>query len=179
MKMKLGWRPWPMILFAVGCALAVPAVAEHHEAVQDVESKAEAIAPGGEVAEPAKAATPRATTVSTEEGRVATPHVALARFTTAIENLEPVDAVTFLTNDTSKIHFFTDLRGLEGNTITHRWEHDGEVMADVPFEVRGARWRVWSSKSLQPQWLGSWTVSVLKADGEVLAAESFTYQAKP
>jgi hypothetical protein len=181
MTMKLAWQLWPTLLFAIGCALAVPALAEHHEAVQEVESQgeAEATAPKDEVAEAATPATPPATTVGAEEGRVATPNVALARFTTAIEDLEPVDAVTFLTNDSSKIHFFTDLRGLEGSTITHRWEHGGEVMAEVPFEVQGSRWRVWSSKSLQPQWLGSWTVSVVKADGEVLATESFTYQAQP
>jgi len=52
-------------------------------------------------------------------------------------------------------------------------------MAEVPFDVRGRRWRVWSSKKLQPDWIGNWTVSVVKQDGEVLAAESFTYQEQP
>jgi len=52
-------------------------------------------------------------------------------------------------------------------------------MAEIPFEVKGQRWRVWSSKNLQPGWLGEWTVSVVRSNGEVVASENFTYQAKP
>ena len=40
-------------------------------------------------------------------------------------------------------------------------------------------WRVWSNKQLLPAWLGEWTVSVLSAEDEVLATESFTYQEAP
>lgn len=103
--------------------------------------------------------------------------VALAQFTTAIENREPVDHVTFVGNDVRKVFFYTDLRGLDGQTINHRWLHDGTVMADVTFEVRGPRWRVWSSKELLPDWIGDWTVEIVTAEGEVIAAETFTYTA--
>ena len=105
--------------------------------------------------------------------------VAAARFTSGIENREPVDAVTFLENEANKIYFFTDLRQMKGETVTHRWEYQGQVMAEIPFEVKGQRWRVWSSKNLQPDWLGEWTVSVVRSNGEVVASENFTYQAKP
>jgi hypothetical protein len=105
--------------------------------------------------------------------------VALARFTTAVENREPVDAVTFLENDATRIYFYTDLRDLSGETIVHRWELGGEVMAEVPFAVGSDRWRVWSSKRLLPAWTGDWTVAVVKGDGEVIASESFTFQPKP
>ncbi len=111
-----------------------------------------------------------------ESGRVASSEVALARFTTAIEDREPVDSVAFLTNDQDRVLFFSDLRMLKGETVTHRWEYKGEILGEVAFEVRGDRWRVWSSKRLQPDWLGRWTVSIVKSDGEVLASESFTYQ---
>lgn len=107
---------------------------------------------------------------------VTSPEVALARFTTAVENREPVDAIAFLSSEASEIVFFTDLRGLAGETVTHRWEFGGDVMAEVPFEVSSNRYRVWSRKALDPKWLGVWTVSVVKGDGEVLASESFTLQ---
>jgi len=103
--------------------------------------------------------------------------VALAQFTTAIENREPVDQVTFVANTVRKVFFYTDLRGLSGQTIHHRWSHDGAVVADVAFEVRGPRWRVWSSKELLPDWIGDWTVEIVTAEGEVIAAETFTYTA--
>ena len=53
----------------------------------------------------------------------------------------------------------------------------GENRAEVRFEVGGPRWRVWSSKELEPEWIGDWTVEVVREDGEVIAAETFTYSA--
>ena len=80
-----------------------------------------------------------------------------------------------LTNDNTAINFFTEIRGMEGHAITHRWERDGEVQAEVTFNVGGNRWRVWSSKNLHPEWLGNWQVSVVDEGGNVLAQESFAY----
>jgi hypothetical protein len=101
----------------------------------------------------------------------------LAHFTTGVENREPIDQVTFVENNARKVFFFTELRGLNGQTIRHRWIYAGEIVADVSFEVRGPRWRVWSSKDLLPDWIGDWTVEIVAGDGEVIAAESFTYSA--
>lgn len=101
----------------------------------------------------------------------------LAQFTTGVENREPVDQVTFVENNARKIFFFTELHGLDGQTIQHRWIYAGKIVADVSFEVRGPRWRVWSSKDLLPDWIGDWTVEIVTGDGEVIAAESFTYSA--
>jgi hypothetical protein len=112
------------------------------------------------------------TPVQAQEARVA-----LAQFTTAIENREPTDHVTFIANDVERVFFYTDLRDLEGQTISHRWLYNGTVMGHVPFEVRGPRWRVWSSKKLIPDLIGDWTVEIVTAEGEVIAAETFTYSA--
>ncbi|MCW9055339.1 MAG: DUF2914 domain-containing protein [Gammaproteobacteria bacterium] len=101
--------------------------------------------------------------------------VVRSAFTTAIDNREPVDQVGQLTNDNTLINFFTEIRGMEGHAITHRWEKEGEVKAEVTFNVGGNRWRVWSSKNLQLEWLGNWQVSVIDEGGNVLAQESFAY----
>ncbi|MDH5483670.1 MAG: DUF2914 domain-containing protein [Gammaproteobacteria bacterium] len=103
--------------------------------------------------------------------------IARANFTTAIENREPVDEVTELANDTTKIYYFTEIQGLEGQTITHRWEQNGEVQANVSFTVGGNRWRIWSSKNLQPEWTGEWQVMVVDEAGNVLSQNSFNYVA--
>jgi len=47
-------------------------------------------------------------------------------------------------------------------------------MADIPFDIGGDRWRVWSSKRLLPGFEGTWTVQVVK-DGKVLTSRSFQY----
>lgn len=101
--------------------------------------------------------------------------VVRASFTTAIDNREPTDQVGQLTNDNAQIYFFTEIRGMQGHTITHRWEKDAEVKAEVTFNVGGNRWRVWSSKNLQPEWVGNWQVSVVDEGGNVLSQESFAY----
>jgi hypothetical protein len=123
-------------------------------------------------AEPAEqnvSALPEATGEAMGEGRVVR-----SAFTTAIAEREPTDAVGELSNQMDRVLFFTELHGLEGRTVVHRWLYRGEVMAEVPFQVGGPRWRVHSSKKLDSSWTGEWTVSVL-ADGEVLSSDGFTY----
>lgn len=107
------------------------------------------------------------------------PAVILASFTTEISDREPVDDISFLSNDSHVVYFFTDVRNLRGQEIRHVWTYNGQPMGTVRFQVRGDRWRVWSSKQLLPDWTGEWNVSVLNDDDEVMATESFTYQAAP
>lgn len=101
--------------------------------------------------------------------------IARSTFTTAIDNREPVDEVTAIDTDTQKVYYFTDIRGLNGQTITHRWEQNGEVQATVNFNVGGDRWRVWSSKNMKPELTGEWQVLVVDEAGNVLAQNSFSY----
>jgi len=103
-------------------------------------------------------------------------YVERAQFTSAVENREPVDLVTVLGNDHREIRFFTDLRQLAGRTVTHRWEYQGKVMAEIPFQVGGPRWRVYSSKTLLPDQLGKWTVVVVDQSGWPLQTEVFEYR---
>ena len=98
--------------------------------------------------------------------------VARSTFTSSIAEREPVDTLQQLKAMEQKVYFFTELRDMEGQTATHRWELNGEIMAEVAFEVNGSRWRVWSSKNLQPQWVGEWKVSVLNGANEVISETS-------
>ena len=102
---------------------------------------------------------------------------AVAQFTSAVEDREPIDQITFVSTDVRKIIFFSDLRDLAGHQVTHRWIFDGDTVAEVVFDVEGPRWRVWSSKRLIEDWIGDWTVEIVTDEGEVLAAETFTYSA--
>lgn len=103
--------------------------------------------------------------------------VSRALFTTAIEDREPVMAVDSISsNSFSSLTFFTELTDLEGSNITHQWLYDGNVMFEKSFEVNGARWRVWTSKTFLPSWTGIWTVNVLGDDRSVLASKTFEYQ---
>jgi hypothetical protein len=116
---------------------------------------------------------------TTNQAAHKTGRVARAIFTTAIVDREPIDTLETFSTDTSRIFFFTDLRGLDGQIVTHRWEHNGQIMAEITFKVgSGARWRVYSSKNLLPEWTGTWQVVVNNENGETLHTSTFEYIAE-
>ena len=100
-----------------------------------------------------------------------------ALFTTSIDNREPVTIVDSIDSTTSNsISFFTEITNMSGQTITHQWTHLDKIMFEKTFEVKAERWRVWTSKTLIPNWTGTWTVNVLDAERELLTSKSFEYQ---
>jgi hypothetical protein len=103
--------------------------------------------------------------------------VARAQFTEAIQDREPTDTVSTLTNDKTRIYYFTELKDLENHKVTHRWEHDGKVMYEQTFDVSSPRYRTYTSKTLDPSWTGEWKVSVVDENGSTLGASTFTYEA--
>lgn len=103
--------------------------------------------------------------------------VTRALFTTAIDDREPVMAVDSISSDSfTSLTFFTELSDLQGHNITHQWTYNDKVMFEKSFDVNGARWRVWTSKTFLPGWTGIWTVNVLDDDRSVLTSKSFDYQ---
>jgi len=106
------------------------------------------------------------------------PHenISEAVFALSVEDRTPVDIVEEVDNSLGKIYFFTNIRDLKGEYITHRWIYDNNVMTNVRFEILGPRWRVWSSKNLWHTWTGQWTVQVLVDDGTMLYEKTFNYK---
>jgi hypothetical protein len=98
-----------------------------------------------------------------------------ATLTTAVVEREPVDSIANLTTEHTQVYYFTEVRDMTGETVIHRWEYNGEIMAEIDFAVGGPRWRVYSSKTLLPGWTGDWKVSVLDAAGNALSVNSFAY----
>jgi hypothetical protein len=135
------------------------------------EAAAEPAAPAEEPVPPAEEpAAPAEEPQAAPAGRVER-----GAFTTAVVDREPQDSLDTLSNRSREVFYFSEIRGVPGETITHRWEWDGKLMAEVSFDVGGPRWRAHSSKRLDPIWLGEWTVTVLDSAGRVLSSESFTY----
>ena len=147
------------IVIALGLLLANPAWAAHHESLTDDAGKKEA-----SLEESAGVAS------------VPTGTVGRATFTTGISEREPMDSVTQLTNDHVIVYFFSELNDMAGKTVLHRWEYNGQLMAEVPLAVGGPRWRTYSSKNLEPMWLGEWAVSVVDDQGNVLAKRELTFK---
>ena len=105
------------------------------------------------------------------------PHenISNADFALEIKDRTPINIIEEIDNSFGKIYFFTNIRNLQGQKVTHSWIYNNKVMADVVFDINGPRWRVWSSKNLWPTWLGVWSVEVLNSNGELLYKKEFNY----
>ncbi|HEX6791845.1 MAG TPA: DUF2914 domain-containing protein [Candidatus Krumholzibacteria bacterium] len=90
-----------------------------------------------------------------------------------VSNHEPTDSLATLPSSMGKVFFFTEITGLEGKTITHRWIKDGAKVADIRISVASNRYRCHSSRSVAGK-TGNWTVQVLNEDGDRLVERTFT-----
>lgn len=93
-------------------------------------------------------------------------------FTSAVVDREPVDEVFEVAPERNQVTYFTELRDLQGRNVTHQWIHDDNIMFEKTFSVGGPRWRVWSSKTMLPEWTGTWVVNTLDGNGNVLMTQS-------
>lgn len=100
--------------------------------------------------------------------------VSRSSFTTNIQDREPIDQLYALTDNLKEVFYFTELKDLQGQTITHQWSNAGKASHSITFDVGANRWRVYSSKTLnKPE--GTWTVTVSDANGLILKEESISY----
>ncbi len=120
-------------------------------------------------------ATAPAAQVMKEQSGFSRGSVVRSAFTRTIDEREPTENLENLTNESGQVKFFTELRDMSGQTAIHRWEYDGKVVAEIEFNVKGPRWRVWSSKSFVPEWTGDWKVSVINGAGEVISEKNLSY----
>lgn len=109
----------------------------------------------------------------------ATGEVKRAHFCTAVSEREPVDEITVIDATATQISFFTELFGMAGKTVTHKWSHDGQSMGDVAISVGADRWRCYSTKTLSATMTGTWTVTVVGDGGTTLAEKTLTVTAAP
>ncbi len=106
------------------------------------------------------------------------PHenISQAVFAKSIEDRTPIEIVTEADDSLGKIYFFTNIRHLTGDKITHRWLYKGKIKAEISFDIKGKRWRVWSSKNLWHTWTGQWTVEVVNQQNEILLTKTFEFR---
>jgi hypothetical protein len=96
-------------------------------------------------------------------------------FCTAVEEREPVGVDTTFNNSIEQVFCYTTiLNAATDGLVTHVWYHNDKEMARVDLNIKGDRWRSWTSKRIIPEWHGTWRVDVLSADGAILKSASFT-----
>ncbi len=100
--------------------------------------------------------------------------VARAMFTVGVENREPTLTVRTIPDGMNEVYFYTDLRDFQGQTVTHRWNFEGNVEAEVSFDVGGPRWRTWSLKTIPESQRGEWSVDIVDGEGFIVETHEIT-----
>ncbi|MCG7537489.1 DUF2914 domain-containing protein [Pseudoalteromonas sp. OOF1S-7] len=108
--------------------------------------------------------------------QVDTNHVSRAVLTSEVVNREPVDVLKDSVEQSAfadKLYFFTEVRGLQGQTIRHLWFHQDQLMAEIDLAISAYRHRTYSSKNIMPSQSGQWRIEVITADDQLLAQKTF------
>ncbi|MDK1314220.1 DUF2914 domain-containing protein [Pseudoalteromonas ardens] len=108
--------------------------------------------------------------------QVDTKHISRAVLTTEVMNREPVNVLKDSVEQSAfsdKLYFFTEVRGLQGQTIRHLWFHQDQLMAEIDLAISAYRHRTYSSKNIMPSQSGQWRIEVITADDRLLAQKTF------
>lgn len=96
--------------------------------------------------------------------------------TTKIVKGNPIDLVHRISSrSVNSLFCFTRTTAPEGTdtTIKHVWYNGEEKMGEYQLPVKGAKWRTYSKKVIQPGWKGDWRVEVLDSDGKLIRTIKF------
>ena len=88
-----------------------------------------------------------------------------AQFTTEVQEREPVDEIEQVPAGAERVVFFTELRGLEGREVIHKWTLNGHPGVVREMNVGGPRWRAWSIHPVTEELEGTFQVEVLDDTG--------------
>jgi len=92
-------------------------------------------------------------------------------------NNEPIGTISDIKfdNNIAAVFAFTEVTDLKDTSLYYYWSLNGEAVTRVRVDVGGKSWRTYSSKIIQPQMRGEWTVEMKNKHGDTLAISRFTY----
>ena len=103
--------------------------------------------------------------------------VTRARLAQGVANREPfgqVEQPVKVNKDFAVgVFYFTELSGMKGQTVSHRWKRKGKVIFEKKKVILGDRWRTYTSKLLTAYSTGSWVVELIIEDGVPLHVIEF------
>lgn len=100
---------------------------------------------------------------------------ARVQLTSAVRNREPVDSLDSVASGQS-VYGFSEVRGLAGRSVEHRWQHEGRTVASLRLKIGGDRWRVHSRKPSAAGDKGQWELLVLDDEGTVIGRTPFVVE---
>jgi hypothetical protein len=81
-------------------------------------------------------------------------------FTEAVDDRTPQNRIVAIGPSREEVFFFTEIVGASGKQVSHDWFHNGIPLFSMSFDVKGDRWRTWSSKRIAQYGPGTLHVEV-------------------
>ncbi|WP_097461413.1 DUF2914 domain-containing protein [Mangrovitalea sediminis] len=175
---KLPTTPAEVIPRQVPSSDAEPAPAPRSNPVPDVPSKPELKADNVGSSPNAPANVDKAAPVAVPAPvRIHSPQIARAQLTSHLKDKLPTDRLASVVHlrgrSLIKVYFYTELKGLKGRRVYHRWYHDGKGVARVAIRPYRDDMNASSSKYISARMTGRWRVVVVDDQGRSLADAAF------
>ena len=102
--------------------------------------------------------------------------VAQAIITTGItKSAQPItDNLSIVDSTIGYVTFYTELVGLNGETVEHQWFYNKQEMSSITMAIGSEQSINWSQSSILPSQLGEWEVKVVDQTGNTLASQRFS-----
>lgn len=75
-----------------------------------------------------------------------------------------------------QLALYSEVKGLNGQTIEHRWYYEGKLMTRIKLPVKLDYWRTYSRKVFDSSQKGEWRVEILDPQQNLLFSHHFHYQ---
>lgn len=82
------------------------------------------------------------------------------------------DNLTLVDHAIGSITFYTEINGLSGKVVIHRWLYKNQEVSSITMQLSSNNSLNWSQSSISPSQLGRWEVQLI-SNGQVLASRSF------
>lgn len=92
-----------------------------------------------------------------------------------VVDLSPQQPADRFESTVRRLYCFSRVVGaMEHTEILHTWFCNGDMVASIVLPVKSVSWRTFSSKTIQPDDIGDWSVRILSKDGAILSKIDFT-----
>ena len=85
----------------------------------------------------------------------------------------PISNLSILDSTAERVVFYTEINGIPGIPVAHRWIYEGVLVATIVLPVNANYVRVWSWLSVDDSMVGNWEAQVVDINGYVLAVRPF------
>lgn len=156
----------------------LPSEDEHSEPQAEIPEKMPLERPdeGSDNADETNTADTADSSLQLKQNKIIEPSVKRFLLARTVSNREPLgelNDIRFNAEGSAVVWAYSEVIDMKGSQFNYVWSHDGNQLATVRVNVRGNRWRSYSSKVINQSMSGSWRVEMQDGEGRLMASADF------